>query len=67
MSHALADGGYRDVHVQGYACPRVACHVGGQRYLQAYHLTDFLQVVVGVVLHLAVCRVWRGFLACQDG
>ena len=54
VSHALADGSYRDIHVQSYACPCVACHVGGQRYLQAYHLTDFLQVVVGVVLHLAV-------------
>ena len=47
MSHTLADGGYWYIHVQGYACPCVACHVGGQRYLQAYHLTDFLQVVVG--------------------
>ena len=58
VSHALADGGYRDIHVQGYACPCVACHIGGEWYLQAYHLTDFLQVVVGVVLHLAVCGVW---------
>ena len=67
VSHALTDGGYRDIHVQGYACPCVACHVCGQWYLLAYHLTNFLQVVVGVVLHLAVCGVGRGFLACQDG
>ena len=32
VSHTLTDGGYRNVHVQGYACPCVACHVGGQWY-----------------------------------
>ena len=67
VSHALADGGYRNVHVQGDACPCMACHVGGERNLQANHLADVLQVVVSVVFHLTVCGIWRGFLACQDG
>ena len=49
MSHRFADGCHRDVLTLGDACPRVACHVGGEFGGKPQLFTQLFQVMVDEV------------------
>ena len=41
MSHVLADNTDGYVHISGYACPRMASHIGSERQFYTYHIAEF--------------------------
>ena len=57
MAHGLADGSQRNVLVLGDACPRVACHIGGEFGGNPQFFAQFLQMVVDEVNAVLVLSV----------
>ena len=63
MPQCLADSRYGHVLALGYACPGVAGYVGGQGYGQAYHFSDFLQLLGDTAIGILVLSPEYGSLS----